>query len=90
MLEKVLGSGNEFCGVHMWRAGAFFKQTLELWFQRQIFMIFIVIPYFRRDFQKMKNFKFVDNPFNCKVVLFFLPLIKKKDKKREEMGHGHY
>ena len=55
-LEKVLGSGNELGGVRVWRAGPFFKHTLELRFKRQIFMIFIVDYFYKKGFSKIENF----------------------------------
>ena len=51
------------------QAGANFKHTLELTFQQQIFMIFIVDYFCKKEFLNFKFFKFVDNPF--KVVKCF-------------------
>ena len=55
MLKKVLGTGNELCGVRLWRAGPFSKQTLELRFKRQIFMIFIVDYFCKKEFLKIEK-----------------------------------
>ena len=55
-LEKVLGTGNELSGVRVWRAGPFSKHTLELWFKRQIFMIFTVDYFCKKGFLKIKIF----------------------------------
>ena len=41
-VKIILGSGSELGGVRVWRARPFFIQILELRFNRQIFMIFIV------------------------------------------------
>jgi hypothetical protein len=68
-LKKVLGSGSELCGVRVWRAGPFSKHTLELRFNRQIFMIFIVDYFCKKGFSKIKNFNFVDNPFHTSCTL---------------------
>ena len=51
--KKVMGSGSEHGGVSMWRAGPFFKHTLELRFKRQIFMIFIVDYIYQKGFLKI-------------------------------------
>ena len=48
--KKVLGSGSELSGVRVWRAGPFSLHTLELRFKRQIFMIFIVDYFCRKNF----------------------------------------
>jgi hypothetical protein len=55
MLEKVLGTGNELSGIRVWRAGPFSKHTLELWFKRQIFMIFIVDYFCKKEFLKIEK-----------------------------------
>ena len=52
--KKVLGSGSELGGVRVWRAGLFFKHTLELRFERKIFMIFIVDYINQKGFLKFK------------------------------------
>ena len=52
----VLGIGNEHSGVRVWRAGPFSKHTLELWFKRQIFMIFTVDYFCKKGFLKIENF----------------------------------
>ena len=54
--KKVLGSGTELSGLHVWRAGPFSIHTLELWFKRQIFMIFIVDYNYKKGFLKIKKF----------------------------------
>ena len=43
------------------QAGAYFKHTLELTFKQQIFMIFIVDYFCKKEF--LKKFKFADNPY---------------------------
>ena len=53
--KKVLGSGSELGGVRVWRAGPFFIHTLELWFKRQIFIIFIVDYFYQNEFLKIKK-----------------------------------
>ena len=55
-LEKVLGSGKELSGGRVWRAGPFFKHTLELRFKRQIFMIFIVENLCKKGFLEIEKF----------------------------------
>ena len=55
MLEKVLGTGNELSGVRVWRAGPFYKHILELGFKRQIFMIFIVDYFCKKEFLKIEK-----------------------------------
>ena len=57
-LKKVLGLGSELSGVRVWRAGPFSIHTLELWFKRQIFMIFIVDYFCKEGFLKIKK-KFI-------------------------------
>ena len=55
-VKIMLGSGSELGGVLVWRAGPFFIHTLELWFKRQIFMIFIVDYIYQKGFLKIDNF----------------------------------
>ena len=54
--KKVLGSGSELGGVRVWRAGPFFKHTLELQFKRQIFMIFTLDYFYHKGFSKIEDF----------------------------------
>ena len=54
--KKVLGSGSGLGGVRVWRAGPFIIHTLELQFERQIFMIFILDYIYQKGFLKfLKN-----------------------------------
>ena len=55
----MLGSGSELGGVRVWRAGPFFKHTLELRFKTANNYDF----YIRLNLSEGKIFKFVDNPF---------------------------
>ena len=55
MLKKKVGTGNELSGVRMWRAGPFSKHTLELRFERQIFMIFTVDYFCKEGFLKIEK-----------------------------------
>ena len=48
--KKVWGSGSELGGVRVWRSGPFFKHTLELRFNRKIFIIFIVDYIYQKGF----------------------------------------
>ena len=54
-LEKVLGTGKELNGVRVVRSGPFSKHTFELWFKRQIFMIFIVDYFCKKGFLKIEK-----------------------------------
>jgi hypothetical protein len=54
--KKVLGLGSELSGVRMWRVGLFSIHTLDLRFKRQIFMIFIVDYFCKKEFSKIKIF----------------------------------
>ena len=54
--KKVLGSGSELSGVRVWRDGPFSIHNLELWFKRQIFMIFIVDYFCKKGFLKIEKF----------------------------------
>ena len=54
--KKVLGSGTELSGVRVWRVGPFSIHTLELRFERQTFMIFIVDYIYKKGFLRIENF----------------------------------
>ena len=55
-IKIMLGLGRELGGVRVWRARPFFIHTLELWFKRQIFMIFIVDYIYQKGFLKIEKF----------------------------------
>ena len=55
-IKIMLGSGSMLGGVCMWRAGPFFIHTLQLWFKRQLFMIFIEDYIYQKGFLKIKKF----------------------------------
>ena len=62
-LEKVLGTGNEPSDVRVWRAGPYSKHTLELWFKRQIFMIFSVDYFCKKGFLKIEKILILGQSF---------------------------
>ena len=53
---KIWGSGSEFGGVRVWRVGPLFRHNIELTLEQQIFMIFMVEYFFKKEFSKIVIF----------------------------------